>query len=178
MPKCEIASVCKKKKKSLLWKESNIGLGCPEIWRILLQCTYSRLGLAGHWIALYYFLLPTESWTRWSSEVALNLDFSITLIWKIASGTSSFPILFSFVKLFSLLIIIKILLWLHPKCIMSSNSEVENGFWYKYTEEKVIKRKISTFSLDKKSLEFPSGTLFPAIFLSVMIHGTRQRPNN
>lgn len=99
------------------------------------------------------------------------------------SGTSSCPILFSFVKLFfpsnNLKNNIVIPSEMHiDSQFMSSSSEVENGFLYKYMEEKRIKTKISIFLLDKKSFQFPSGTLFPAILLIVMIHGTRQRPDN
>lgn len=100
-------------------RKLNIGLGYSEKWWSLLQCKYSRLGLAGHWITLLKALLPTEGWTRWSPDVPLNPDFSTTLIWKTESGTSSSPILFSFVKLFFLLIILKIVLWLHL-----------NAFWW------------------------------------------------
>lgn len=65
---------------------------------------------------------------------------------------------------------------MHTDCqCMSSSSELAYGFSYKYTEEKRTMKKIFSFV---ESLEFPSATLFPAILLLVMIHGTRQRPDN
>lgn len=65
---------------------------------------------------------------------------------------------------------------MHTDCqCMSSSSEVAYGFSYKYMEEKRAMKKIFSFV---ESLEFPSATLFPAILLLVMIHETRQRPDN